>query len=38
MSCAGWYAPDALAEAVERLPRSARYTNVQELAEALTGS
>jgi hypothetical protein len=30
------YAPDALAEAVERLPRSARYTNVQELAEALT--
>ncbi|MFJ7077014.1 DUF2795 domain-containing protein [Streptomyces sp. NPDC098781] len=32
------YAPDALAESVERLPRSARYANVQELAEALTGS
>ncbi|MFH0515784.1 DUF2795 domain-containing protein [Streptomyces sp. M41] len=30
------YAPDALVEPVERLPRSARYTNVQEVAEALT--
>ncbi|MGP4011260.1 DUF2795 domain-containing protein [Streptomyces sp. 4N124] len=32
------YGPDTLAEAVERLPRSARYANVQELAEALTRS
>lgn len=31
------YAPDALVEPLERLPRSARYANVQELAEALTG-
>jgi hypothetical protein len=31
------YAPDALVESLERLPRSARYANVQELAEALTG-
>ncbi|MFE5814287.1 DUF2795 domain-containing protein [Streptomyces sp. NPDC056479] len=31
------YAPDALVESVDRLPRSARYANVQELAEALTG-
>ncbi|MFJ8790380.1 DUF2795 domain-containing protein [Streptomyces sp. NPDC102462] len=30
-------APDDLIEAVRRLPRSARYANVQELAEALTG-
>ncbi|WP_210584907.1 DUF2795 domain-containing protein [Streptomyces sp. GESEQ-35] len=30
------YAPDALVEALERLPRSARYANVQELSEALT--
>ncbi|MFI9770643.1 DUF2795 domain-containing protein [Streptomyces sp. NPDC052415] len=30
------YAPDALADSVERLPRSERYTTVQELAEALT--
>jgi hypothetical protein len=30
------YAPDALVEALERQPRSARYANVQELAEALT--
>jgi hypothetical protein len=31
------YAPDALVEPIERLPRTARYANVQELAEALTG-
>ncbi|MGW6733873.1 DUF2795 domain-containing protein [Streptomyces sp. NPDC055013] len=31
------YAPDALVEPMERLPRSTRYANVQELAEALTG-
>ncbi|MFI9759664.1 DUF2795 domain-containing protein [Streptomyces sp. NPDC051963] len=30
------YAPDALVEALERQPRSARYANVQELSEALT--
>ncbi|MER7572173.1 DUF2795 domain-containing protein [Streptomyces sp. NPDC126514] len=30
------YAPDALVEPVERLPRSERYSTVQELAEALT--
>ncbi|GAA1427058.1 hypothetical protein GCM10009601_37520 [Streptomyces thermospinosisporus] len=30
------YAPDALIEALERLPRQARYPNLQELAEALT--
>ncbi|WP_328874881.1 DUF2795 domain-containing protein [Streptomyces sp. NBC_00287] len=30
------YAPDALVEPLERLPRSARYATVQELAEALT--
>ncbi|GGZ67380.1 DUF2795 domain-containing protein [Streptomyces echinoruber] len=30
-------APDALVERLERLPRRARYGNVQELAEALTG-
>ncbi|MCI3271160.1 DUF2795 domain-containing protein [Streptomyces cylindrosporus] len=29
------YAPDALVQPVERLPRAARYTTVQELAEAL---
>ncbi|MFD7401740.1 DUF2795 domain-containing protein [Streptomyces sp. NPDC059866] len=29
-------APDALIEPLRRLPRSARYGNVQELAEALT--
>ncbi|KMS76810.1 hypothetical protein ACM01_02940 [Streptomyces viridochromogenes] len=32
------YAPDALVESLERLPRSKRYANVQELAEALTGT
>ncbi|MFC8425573.1 DUF2795 domain-containing protein [Streptomyces sp. NPDC057236] len=32
------YAPDALIEALERLPRQARYNSVQELAEALTRS
>ncbi|MBT2418706.1 DUF2795 domain-containing protein [Streptomyces sp. ISL-22] len=32
------YAPDALVEPVERLPRTARFANVQELAEALTGA
>lgn len=32
------HAPDALVEALERLPRRARYGNVQELAEALTRS
>lgn len=32
------YAPDALVEPLERLPRTARYANVQELAEALTGA
>ncbi|MGW6909501.1 DUF2795 domain-containing protein [Streptomyces sp. NPDC054940] len=31
------YAPDALVESLERLPRSTRYTNVQQLAEDLTG-
>ncbi|MFE9772083.1 DUF2795 domain-containing protein [Streptomyces sp. NPDC005931] len=30
------HAPDALVEAMERLPHQARYGNVQELAEALT--
>ncbi|MFI5684259.1 DUF2795 domain-containing protein [Streptomyces sp. NPDC051636] len=30
-------APDAMIEAVARLPRQARYTTVQELAEALVG-
>jgi hypothetical protein len=30
------YAPDALVVPLERLPQSARYANVQELAEALT--
>ncbi|MFJ9905927.1 DUF2795 domain-containing protein [Streptomyces sp. NPDC101152] len=29
------YAPDALTEAVEHLPRSSRYTTLQHLAEAL---
>lgn len=29
------YAPDALVEPVERLPRTAHYATVQELAEAL---
>ncbi|MFJ5773025.1 DUF2795 domain-containing protein [Streptomyces sp. NPDC093094] len=33
----GRHAPDALIEPLHRLPRSARYRNVQELAEALTG-
>ncbi|NUP14509.1 MAG: DUF2795 domain-containing protein [Streptomyces sp.] len=32
------YAPDALVESLGRLPRTARYANVQELAEALTGA
>ncbi|AZQ38700.1 DUF2795 domain-containing protein [Streptomyces cyaneochromogenes] len=32
------YAPDALVESLERLPRSTRYANVQELAEDLTGA
>ncbi|WP_128434261.1 DUF2795 domain-containing protein [Streptomyces cyaneus] len=32
------YAPDALVESLEQLPRSSRYANVQELAEALTGA
>ncbi|WP_405867627.1 MULTISPECIES: DUF2795 domain-containing protein [unclassified Streptomyces] len=32
------YASDALIEPVERLPRAARYTTVQELAEALVGA
>ncbi|KUO05923.1 DUF2795 domain-containing protein [Streptomyces caeruleatus] len=32
------YAPDALVESLERLPRSTRYANVQQLAEALTGA
>jgi hypothetical protein len=32
------HAPDALVEQVERLPRGERYSNVQQLAEALTGS
>ncbi|GHB16342.1 hypothetical protein GCM10010377_02440 [Streptomyces viridiviolaceus] len=31
-------APDALVERLERLPASARFGNVQELAQALTGS
>jgi hypothetical protein len=31
-------APDALVEALERLPHQARYGNVQELAEAVTGA
>jgi hypothetical protein len=31
-------APDALVEALERLPRTARYTSVQELARELTRS
>jgi hypothetical protein len=32
------YAPDALVEPLERLPHTARYANVQELAEAVTGT
>lgn len=32
------HAPDTLVEALERLPRRARYGSVQELAEALTRS
>ncbi|MFI8205123.1 DUF2795 domain-containing protein [Streptomyces sp. NPDC085937] len=32
------HAPDALVEALERLPRKDRYTGVQELAEALIRS
>ncbi|MGP4044561.1 DUF2795 domain-containing protein [Streptomyces sp. 2A115] len=32
------YAPDTLVEAVERLPRKARYANARELAEAVVGS
>ncbi|MFF4250393.1 DUF2795 domain-containing protein [Streptomyces sp. NPDC001663] len=32
------YAPDALLEPVEHLPRTARYHTVQELAEALVGA
>ncbi|MEQ8148188.1 DUF2795 domain-containing protein [Streptomyces sp. OP7] len=32
------HAPDALVEAMERLPRKDRYTGVQELAEALIRS
>ncbi|MFE9022547.1 DUF2795 domain-containing protein [Streptomyces sp. NPDC007808] len=32
------YAPDTLVEPLERLPRGARYANIQELAEALTGT
>ncbi|MFF4905848.1 DUF2795 domain-containing protein [Streptomyces sp. NPDC001260] len=32
------YAPDALVEPVERLPRTAKYTTVQQLAEALVES
>lgn len=32
------HAPDALIDALDRLPRQARYANVQELAEALTRS
>ncbi|GAA3850395.1 hypothetical protein GCM10022403_097450 [Streptomyces coacervatus] len=32
------YAPDALIDPVERLPRAARYTTAQELAEALVGA
>jgi len=32
------YAPDALVEPVERLPRKARYATVQELAQALVGA
>jgi hypothetical protein len=32
------YAPDALVGPVERLPRTARYSTVQELAEALVGA
>jgi hypothetical protein len=31
----GHQAPDALVEALERLPRQERYANVQELAQAL---
>ncbi|MBD0418727.1 DUF2795 domain-containing protein [Streptomyces sp. NPDC052309] len=31
-------APDALVERLERLPASARYGNVQELAQAMTGA
>ncbi|MEW2248238.1 MULTISPECIES: DUF2795 domain-containing protein [unclassified Streptomyces] len=31
-------APDALVDALEGLPRKARYGNVQELAEAVTGT
>ncbi len=30
------HAPDALVEALERLPRKDRYHSVQELAQALT--
>jgi hypothetical protein len=32
------HAPDGLVEPVERLPRDARYANVQELAEAVVGN
>ncbi|MHC3468868.1 DUF2795 domain-containing protein [Streptomyces sp. 7R007] len=32
------YAPDTLVEALERLPRSARYATVQQLAEAVAGT
>ena len=32
------YAPDALIDPVERLPRAARYSTVQQLAEALAGA
>ena len=32
------YAPDGLVEALERLPREARYATVQELAEAVVGT
>ncbi|MGW2517411.1 DUF2795 domain-containing protein [Streptomyces sp. NPDC001617] len=32
------YAPDTLVEPVERLPRAARYTTIQGLAEALVGA
>ncbi|MEU5098436.1 DUF2795 domain-containing protein [Streptomyces sp. NPDC020996] len=32
------YAPDAVVEAVERLPRTARFTTVQQLAEAVVSS
>jgi hypothetical protein len=32
------YAPDALIDPVQRLPHTARYTTVQELAEAVVGA